>query len=190
MSLLAAAVGSGGAEPTTLAAAPESFTIDPVHSTVVYRIDHMGVAAFYGRFNEIAGDFTFDEADPAASSFNVAIKAMSVDTGNEQRDRHLQSADFFNAREHADITFRSTGVSKAADGAYEVVGDLTLHGVTKPVTVRLRPVGARETRMGYRRGFDAEATIRRSDFGMTTYLENGGLGDEVRLMIGLEGARK
>jgi polyisoprenoid-binding protein YceI len=169
---------------------PEAFTIDPVHSTVIFRIDHMGVAPFYGRFSDISGEFTFDESDPAAATFNITIRAAGVDSGNEQRDRHLQSADFFNAREHPEITFRSTAVTAGEDGALEVKGDLTLHGVTNPVTVKVTPGGAVEAQGAFKRGFSAEATIKRSEFGMNYGLQGSALGDEVTLMIGLEGARK
>jgi len=193
--LAAVLIVAGAARPAehhapAASAAPEAFSIDPVHSTVIYKIEHMGVAPFFGRFNDISGDFTFDESNPAAASFNITIKTASVDSGNEQRDRHLQSADFFNARENPDITFRSTSVTAGEDGAMQVTGDLTLHGVTKPVTVTVTPTGVGETQQGYKRGFSVQATIKRSEFGMDTYIQNGGLGDEVTLMIGLEGARK
>ncbi len=194
--VVAAAMVSAQSAPTpTLggsagAAALESYELDSVHSTVAFRINHMGVAPFYGRFNTIGGEFTFDESAPESATFNITIPTESVDSGNEQRDRHLKTADFFNAREFPEITFKSTSVAAAEDGSLDVTGDLTLHGVTKSVTVKAIPVGAKETQQGYKRGFEVQAAINRSDFGMEYGLEGDVLGDEIALRFGLEGARK
>lgn len=176
-----------GATPV---AAGETFTTDAVHSNVLFRIGHMGVAVFWGRFNQVSGTFTYDAASPGASTFNFTVRTESVDTGNQQRDRHLQSADFFNAREYPEITFKSTKVTPSAAGKLEVTGDLTLHGVTKSITAQIEMIGAGETAQGYKSGFEATFTIKRSDFGMTKYLENNGLGDEVRIIVAIEGKRE
>lgn len=173
----------------TTAAVAESFSTDPVHSSVVFRVGHLGVAVFWGRFNEVSGTFSHDAASPGASSFSFTVKTASVDTGNQQRDRHLQSADFFNAREYPEITFKSTRVTPAATNKLEVTGDLTLHGVTKPITAQIEILGAGETAQGYKSGFEATFTIKRSDFGMTKYLENNAVGDEVRIIVAIEGKR-
>lgn len=173
------------------AAQLNTFEIDGVHSSVVFMIKHLGVGDFYGRFNEISGEFAWDDSSPAAGSINVTIAAESVDTANTQRDNHLRSPDFFNAREFATVTFRSTTIQQLGD-AFEVTGDLTLHGVTKPVTAELvwNGSGDKGQRFGYRGGLAAEFTIKRSEFGMDTYIEEGMLSDEVKLIVGLSGVRK
>lgn len=167
-------------------AAPDTFRVDGVHSTVIFRIEHMGIAPFYGRFNEISGEFTFDESNPASASFNITIKTGSVDTNNEGRDTHLKSDDFFDAAAHPDITFTSTSVIASDDGKLDVTGDLSLHGVTQAVTFKVISMGTAQSRQSVKRGFDVQTTIKRSDFSIG---EAGGLGDEVALLIGLEGAR-
>jgi polyisoprenoid-binding protein YceI len=169
----------------------QTFTIDGVHSAVVFKIKHLGVGDFYGRFNDISGEFTWREGHADDCSVDVAIAAESVDTGNQQRDNHLRSPDFFNAAEHEQITFVSDDIKRVGEN-YEAHGELTLHGVTRPVVVTLvwNGAGDKGQRFGYRGGLSAEFTIKRTDFGMDTYVENGLLGDEVTLMVGLEGVRK
>ncbi len=179
--------------PNSAAAATgASFVIDGGHSSVVFKIKHLGVGDFYGRFNDISGEFVWNEADPTASRVNVTVTADSVDSGNEQRDNHLRSPDFFNAREHQNITFVSKNLKALGNDEFEMTGDLTLHGVTKTISATLvwNGAGDRGSRFGYRGGVSATFTIKRTDFGMDTYVEGGMLGDEVTLLVGLEGQRK
>lgn len=171
------------------AASAETFKVDGTHSSVVFRIKHMNVSYFYGRINKIDGQFTLDDGDGAANSIDITLDATSVDTGNDGRDRHLKSPDFFNAKQHDTITFKSTSVKSSGEGKFEVTGDLTLHGVTKSITVNVERVGVGPGREGGTiAGFEAVFTIKRSDYGME--FMNGPLGDEVRLMVGIEGAAK
>lgn len=163
--------------------AEQSFTLDPVHSSVMFKIEHMGVSNFYGSFNDVSGTYTLGETP----SFNFSIKTDSVDSRNEARDKHLKSPDFFNAPEFPTITFKSTKVEKDGD-KLKVTGDLTLHGVTKPVTADFKIWPAKETRQGMKGGFETHFTIKRTDFGMNTYVAEGGLGDEVTVMFAGEGA--
>lgn len=165
--------------------ADQSFTLDPVHSSVMFKIEHMGVSNFYGSFNDVSGTYTLGESP----SFSFSIKADSVDSRNEARDKHLKSPDFFNAPEFPTITFKSTKVEKEGDNL-KVTGDLTLHGVTKPVTAVFKFWPAKETRQGMKGGFETHFTIKRSDFGMITYVAEGGLGDEVTVLFAGEGAAK
>ena len=167
---------------------PERYDVDPVHSTLVFGITHLGVSYFYGRFNSPYGEFQFDPDNLSGSSFEIVASADKVDTNNPRRDGHLKSGDFFNARQFPTITFKSTQVTKAGDNTYKVAGDLTLHGVTKPITIELEHIGTRDTPRGHLCGFRTTFTIKRSDFGMTFML--GDLGDEVTLMIGIEGTKK
>jgi polyisoprenoid-binding protein YceI len=169
-------------------AAAESYAADPVHSSLVYRVKHMNAAYFWGRFNNITGSFSIDEANPAQCQFEFQVKADSVDTGNPKRDQHLKSPDFFNVVQFPTIGFKSQSVAKSGDG-YEVVGDLTLHGVTKPVTVKVVPTGKGKGPGGQPvAGIEATLMLKRTDFGMSNMV--GPLGDEVWVTVGVEGRRK
>ena len=164
------------------------FDVDPVHSSVIFGINHFGVSTFYGRINNPQGDFQIDPANPAESSFQISAKTENVDTNSGDRDNHLKSGDFFDAKQFADITFRSTAVDRSGKNTYNVTGDLTLHGVTKSINIVIEHIGTKTTRRGTRSGFTANFTIKRSDFGMGFML--GALGDDVTLMIGIEGVKK
>lgn len=160
------------------------FHVDPVHSMVVFRIGHLGVSYVYGRFNAPSGSYNIDLANPSASMIDVALAAEKVDTGNERRDNHLRSPDFFNAKQFPTITFKSDSFEKNGDKSLKVRGKLTLLGVTKDVEADLQFIGEAQTQQGYKSGFEATFTIKRSEFGMTTYTP--GLGDEVKLLINVE----
>ncbi len=166
-------------------AAGTSYKIDPVHTSVVFRIKHAGVSYFYGRFNKVAGSFAFDKADPKKAGFDVRIRADSVDTNDRKRDQHLKSPDFFNAKEFPTISFKSRSVESADSESLRVTGDLSLHGVTKSITVEMKHVGSTSGPRGAKCGFEATFTISRSEFGIT--YGAGALGDDVTLMVGLEG---
>ena len=171
------------------ALAADNYRVDPVHSSAVFRIKHANVAPFWGRFNDPAGTFTLDDADPSKSSFTVEIQVDKVNTGNAQRDNHLKSPDFFNARQYPKITFKSTSVKKGeAENTLDVSGDLTMHGVTKPVTARVELAGKGEFRGKPIAGVEATFTVKMTDFeikGMP-----GMLSDEVRVIVALEGAKQ
>ncbi len=170
--------------------ATETYKVDPVHTTAIFRIKHLGVTYFYGRFNETTGTFTLNIEDPSEMSFDVQIKTESVDTNSTGRNNHLKGAAFFNAKQFPTISFKSKSVQSSGENMYSVAGDMTLHGVTKPITVQMEFVGQGDKgrRSGYRAGFDVTFKIKRSDFGMN-YMQ-GMLGDEVTIMVGLEGARQ
>ena len=170
------------------ALAADTYTIDASHSTVLFRVKHLNVSWFHGRFNNIAGKIVWDE-DPANIAIDVTIKAASVDTNNEKRDQHLRNPDFFNAKQFPVITFKSTGVKKLEGELYEVTGDLTLHGVKKSIQARFELAGAGEDPWGgHRAGGEAVFTIKRSDYGID-YMPDG-LGDEVRITVAIEGVKK
>jgi polyisoprenoid-binding protein YceI len=171
------------ASPPTAA----SFTIDPVHSSAVFRIKHLDTAWFYGRFNKVGGEIMLDEK---GGSVNVEIDADSVDTNNPDRNTHLKSQDFLSVKEFPKLGFKSKTVTKKGDD-WEVAGDFTLHGVTKPLTVTVKPTGSsNDPKMGARSGFETEFTIKRSDYGMTFMLDNKALGDEVKIMLSVEAVEK
>ena len=172
----------------SVARASDSFKIDPIHGTVIYRINHLGVGNAYGRFNEPTGTVTIDKDDASKSSFTFEVQTSKVDTGNPKRDQHLQSPDFFNAKQFPTITFKSTSVKSSGDNRYEVAGDLTLHGVTKPITVTMEKTGEAQTQMGYRSGWQTEVDLKRSDYGMNGL--QGAVGDDVHLVISFEAVKQ
>jgi polyisoprenoid-binding protein YceI len=168
--------------------AADNYGIDPMHTSAYFKIGHLGLGWVYGRFNDVAGDFVVDAADPAKSTFTLTIKAESVDTGNAKRDGHLRSPDFFNANQFPLITFKTTGTKQVANG-YDVTGDLTMHGVTKSITVPLRGGRTAEFPKGVQRtGFTTELMLRRAEFGMDRLV--GPVGEEVYVAISFEGVKK
>lgn len=162
----------------------QAYKIDPAHTSVYFKIGHADISEVYGRFNKVDGDFATGEAP----HFNFTVQAQSIDTGNQKRDDHLRSPDFFNVKQFPVITFTSTDVVETDQG-YDVTGDLTLHGVTKSITVPVVAGGETEFPPGTpRAGFTTTFPLKRSDFGMDNMLNV--VGDEVTMMIGFEGVRK
>ncbi len=177
--------------PALLSVAPalaaDTYDLDPVHTSVLFSVHHFNAAWVYGRFDKVSGSFTVDGGAPTAVS--LTIDAASVDTNNKKRDDHLRSPDFFDAAKYPEITFSSTAVKPAGEGRYEVTGDLTLHGVTKPITFTVTYTGeGADPWGGYRMGYEAAFTVKRSEFGMSGMLQ--GLSDDVRVIVAVEGIRK
>lgn len=172
----------------SLAHAADTFKVDPVHAFVAFRIKHLDVSYSYGRFNNPTGTVTWDSADPTKSSINIEVKTDSVDTDNEKRDAHLKGPDFFDAKQFPTISFKSTAIKAAGENKFEVTGDLTLHGVTKSITINLDKTGEKQTQMGYRAGWETMFKIKRSDYGMTNMV--GPVGDEVDLVVSIEGVKQ
>lgn len=194
---IAALGGWNTAKETSLGTALETvesqrvYGVDTVHSSVVFKIRHAGIANFYGRFNGITGEVHFDADDFTNSRMKFTVPTNSVDTANNSRDNHLRNADFFNARQFAEIAFTSTGISEVGEGVYELTGDLSLHGETRAVTARLTDLATGSVRDNPAIGFEATFSIRRSDFGMTNYLasdrsDDGPLGNNVELIVAIE----
>lgn len=185
------ATAAGVAASVTAHAEPARHTIDAVHSHVNFRIRHMGASSSWGRFNDVSGHVALDAAAPDAGSVEILVKTDSVDTANAKRDQHLKSQDFFSAKEFPEISFKSKSIKASGAGAFDVTGELTLHGVTKPLTVTLTKVGEGKGMDGSALvGYDTTFTLKRSDFGMSTYVKEGALSDEVTLMVSLEAAKK
>lgn len=147
-----------------------AYDVDPVHSTVAFKIKHVGVSYQLGRFNKFSGEVKLG-ATPAESSVSIAIDPATVDTNNEQRDQHLRSQDFLNVKQFPEAKFTSTEVAAKDAHTYTVKGDLELHGVKKSVAFDMLLVGARDAGapMGYKAGFFGSLTIDRRDFGMDKY---------------------
>jgi polyisoprenoid-binding protein YceI len=186
--LLRASVGVVAILGLASVATADDYAIDTAHSSVSFKISHLGLSYVHGRFNSFTGGFSLDPSDPAKNSFKLDIKTQSVDTNNGARDNHLRSPDFFNAKQYASVTFKSTSV-KPVDGGFEVIGELTMHGETKPVTFTLKGGGTAEFPKGVTRtGFATDFVIKRSDFGVGKPMPV--LGDEVSVSIGFEGTKK
>lgn len=176
----------------TLAAIPlraETLSVDPAHSAVRFEIRHL-FSTVPGRFNEFESTVTFDQAKPEDSSVEATIQIASIDTGNEKRDGHLKAADFFDAEKFPTLTFKSTKISQTGEKTGKIEGDLTLHGVTKPVTLDVEYLGMGKGMQGETRaGFNATTTINRKDFGLTWSKVVEGtsvLGDEVKITVNVE----
>jgi len=181
------------AVPLAAGAATESFTVDPIHSSVNFSIEHLGIALIYGRFGKFGAKVTFDRA-AKAGSVDVTVETASVDTNDNDkgsrprsRDEHLRSADFFNAAEFPRMTYKSTQVVFTGDNPTTVEGNLTLLGVTKPValTVERFKCNPASATAKERCGGVVVGKLKRSEFGMNRGIPS--IGDEIALTIGFEG---
>jgi polyisoprenoid-binding protein YceI len=178
--------------PTTATQIPGylagTWNIDPVHSEVGFSVRHMMVSKVRGKFNTFSGQLVTGE-DPLSSSVTAEIELSSINTGNEQRDAHIRSADFFEVEKHQKMTYRSTGV-RAVDGEYVLDGELTLKDVTRSVPLKLELNGfGPDPYGGTRAGFSATGEINRSDFGVNFGLGEGGgvvVSDKVTLQLEIE----
>jgi polyisoprenoid-binding protein YceI len=170
----------------TVHAAPKAYTIDATHTQVHATYSHLGFSNIAIRFNTVEGQFMFDAAKPANSSLNIKVPISSLDTGVQKFDEHLWGADFFDAAKFPEATFKSTKVTEVSKGKLKLLGNLTIHGVTKPVefNVSVNNIGMHPMRKTAAAGFDATAKIKRSDFGLGAYVPN--VGDDVTLQITME----
>lgn len=169
-----------------------TWTIDPVHSEVGFSVRHMMVSKVKGTFREFEGTIVTTD-DPTQTKVNATVQIASIDTGNEQRDGHLRTNDFFDAPTYPTMTFTSTSVS--IDGGMKITGDLTIHGVTKPVTFDIDFGGTGKDATGADRiGATATTKIKRSDFGVSwnAALETGGfaVSDEVQITVDVSAVRQ
>ena len=160
-----------------------AYKLDPAHGKITWSVDHLGFSKYYGQFVNVAAELTLDPANPAASTLTATIPLTDVAPNDDGLKRHLQTPDFFDTANHPVATFRSVHImlDPAKPNEAMVHGELTLRGVTKPVTMEVEFNQADQTRGGYKAGFDGEATIKRSDFGITYALP--GVSDEVELHI-------
>jgi polyisoprenoid-binding protein YceI len=184
------ALGTG-----VMSAQATQWKIDPMHSEADFAIKHMAISTVHGSFHGLSGVIMFDPADATKSSVEATIPVATLDTGVTPRDNDLKSPRFFDATQFPTMTFKSTSVRKAGDH-YDVAGDLTLHGVTKPVVLKLEDLGKAQTGMdgkSVHRGFTATTTINRKDFGLSFngMLSSGEavLSDEVRIEIDIDAAK-
>lgn len=169
---------------------PIKYKIDATHSSIVFKVMHKGVNYVFGRFNEFEGTLSInDRRDPSKIEVEVEVEPKEIDTANKKRDRHLRSDDFFDIREHKLISFKSTDSSEVETNKFELTGELTLLGVTKPITVTFDLTGMTDQGPDTKLlGGQTTFTIKRSEFGMDKMLE--GIGDEVTVMVSLQAVRK
>jgi polyisoprenoid-binding protein YceI len=174
----------------------QTWNLDTTHSSITFTVRHMVVAKVHGRFSRFEGTLRLPEGEPSGANLlsgavDVSIETASIDTQVEQRDNHLRSPDFFDAERFPRITFRSTGVSRKAGEGLRVTGELTLHGVTRPVELETEFLGRMKDPFGIERvAFSASTRIDRKDFGLTwnQALEAGGVlvGDRIDIAIELQ----
>lgn len=160
-----------------------TYKVDPAHTQVTFGVSHMGFTTYYGRFADATGTLDLSPKDPDASRLQIEVPASTVSTTSDKLNEELKGAQWFDAQKYPEITFRSTKVARTGKDTAQVTGDLTLHGVTKPVTLAVRFVGAGVNPLDkkYTVGFQATGLIRRSEFGMTTYVPL--IGDRVELTL-------
>jgi len=183
---------------STITAAARNQTtwdIDLAHSNLGFTVRHLVISKVRGRFARWAGTLTLDEAHPERSQVEARIEAASIDTHEPQRDAHLRSADFLDTDRYPEITFRSTRIEKAGENRYQVTGDLTIAGVTRPVRLEVEALGrTKDPWGGERAGFSARTTIDRRDFGLVwnQALETGGVvvGEKVEIDIEVEAVKR
>ena len=184
MAVVAAVLIFGGA--SLVQAGPMTFKADPVHSTVLFRVQHMNAGQFWGRFNAPAGTVVWDAEDPAKSSIELSVQSKNLDTGNAKRDQDLAGPDFFNSKQYPELKFKSTGMKKTGANTYEVAGELTIKDVTKPITANVEMTGlGKDPRRGTAKaGWEATFTLNRNDYGVTAM--PGGVGENVKLIVAIE----
>ena len=170
------------------------YAIDTSHSSVEFVGRHLGLAKVRGRFTKFGGNIEIADA-PEESSVEVDIDVASVESADTRRDDHLRSPDFFHVEEHPNMLFKSTGVTPAADGTWDVAGDLTIRGVTRPVVLHTEFEGAENSPFGDQRiGFSASTEVNREDWdlGWNVVLESGGLlvGKKIKIELNIEAVRQ
>jgi polyisoprenoid-binding protein YceI len=170
--------------PQTQAA--DNYQIDPVHTSLIFKVSHMGIGNIYGQFRQVSGSFVVDLQNPDKSAVQFEAKTESVDTNDEKRNQHVRSPDFLNAKQFPVIRFESSSARKLDQTSAEVSGTLTLHGISRPLTVTVRKVGEGKDPMGNQRlGVEASFTLKRSEFGITFMVD--GKSDEIQVMLAAEG---
>lgn len=169
----------------------DEYEIDASHTHVGFTVSHLGFSETYGVFKNVSGTLTLDEKKPEASRIDVTIDVASLDTASEKRDEHLKAKDFFDVANYPTMTFKSTKVEVTGKDTATVTGNLTLHGVTRPVGLFVKLNKAGPSPMDKSKqvaGFSALGKLKRSDFGITTYVP--AIGDEVTIAISTEAIKK
>jgi polyisoprenoid-binding protein YceI len=164
------------------------FKVDPAHSFVRFKIQHLGYSWMWGGFNDVEGEFSYDAADPGASRIDITIRTASVDTNHAERDKHLRSDEFLDVGKYPTATFKSTRFTPNGAGG-KLEGELTLHGVTRSIVVDVEKIGeGPDPWGGYRAGFLGKTSITRRDFDMGYNL--GPKSESMLFELGIEGVRR
>lgn len=187
-------ISSHTAEMTMAPVAGTKWTLDPAHTSIEFAVRHLMISTVRGRFGKFSGRLTVDDAHPSIVDVQVEIETASVDTREEKRDAHLRSADFFDADTHPTLSFSGGQVQGNVNGTFKLHGDLTIRGITKPITLVVEKLGTMKDPWGNeKQGFTASTTVNRLDFGLrwNVALEAGGVlvADEVRITIEAQFAR-
>ncbi|WP_309045174.1 YceI family protein [Marinobacter sediminicola] len=189
--LLASAVSMAmvGSVQASEASGTYAFDKEGAHQFITFKISHLGYSWLYGRFNDFDGQFVYDAENPENSTVNVTIDTASLDSNHAERDKHLRSKDFLDVSKFPEASFTSKRVNVDEDGEADIVGDFTLHGVTREVTLEAEMLGhGKDPWGGYRMGFEAETELRLEDFGIPASL--GEASETVEITISIEGVRQ
>ena len=187
--LSALALAAALSLPGFATAADYVIDTEKAHAFIQFRIKHLGYSWLYGRFNTFDGNFSYDPQNAAANKVSVTIDTASIDSNHAERDKHLRSDDFLDVEKYPQARFVSTKYEAKGDGTGTLTGDLTLHGVTRPITIAVEKIGEGDDPWGgYRAGFFGTTTLKLADFGITRDL--GPASQEVELMLSVEGIRK
>ncbi len=178
--------GSGSAESTDAKQAPTgSYALETRHSQVLFAIPHLGITSYFGRFDKLSGNLNYNSGAPEKSSVNITIDMTSIDVPSHELVGELAGTSVFNTAQFPTATFKSTSVTRTGPGTGTITGDLTMHGVTKPVTLDVTFGGVTQDPFlnADDIGFHATATVKRTDFGITGMVWEGIVGNEVKLVI-------
>lgn len=166
-----------------------AFDKEGAHQFITFKISHLGYSWLYGRFNDFDGQFVYDAENPENSTVTVTIDTASVDSNHAERDKHLRSEDFLYVSEFPEATFTSKRIEVDDDGEADIIGDFTLRGVTREITLEAEMLGHGEDPWGgYRMGFEAETEFRLKDFGIP--MDLGEVSETVEIKISIEGIRQ
>ncbi|MCB1859186.1 MAG: YceI family protein [Gammaproteobacteria bacterium] len=173
------------------AAYADKYVIDTkgAHASIQFKISHLGYSWIYGRFNRFSGEFEYNEEQPAASKVAVEIDTASIDSNHAERDKHLRSDDFLDVSKYPKATFVSTGYEDQGDGKALLKGDFTLHGVTRPIVIEVRHIGAGDDPWGgFRRGFEGTTQVALKDYDIGFNL--GPTSTSAEIILTVEGVRQ
>jgi len=179
--------------PSVTKAEPADFVLDPTHTYITFFVSHIGYSDLAGMFLESEGNFSYDEEAKELKSATITVKTDSVFTNHDERDKHLRGPDFLNTSEFPEMTFVATKAEKLSDFDGKITGNLTLLGITKPITLDVTFNKAGNYPFGdghYALGFDATGSFKRSEFAMSYGVDGNIVGDEIKLVIGTEGIRQ
>lgn len=179
------------------ARAADTYDLDQTHFSIVFSVSHMNISYTYGMFRVANAQVILDKENPANNKFTMTIKAESIDTNNQQRDGHLKGPDFFDVQSYPDITFVSSSVvldtrTGQPGIVYQVTGDLTMHGVTKSITLPIQMLGEAQPPNGGspHAGFLTQTELKRSEFGMSKFVEGNMVGDAIGITVSFEGVKQ